>query len=88
MAIKKVRDGLDIFQVAHKVESWALAHHPNIPGLCVSGDERGVAMAAGGLAGGSLKIWGFNVDNDPTKRWDVARKKDWGFDRCKKTMGS
>lgn len=42
-------------QVAHKVESWALAHHPTIPGLCVSGDERGVAVAAGlGWAGGWL----------------------------------
>lgn len=33
---------LRVVQVAHKVESWALAHHPTIPGLCVSGDERGV----------------------------------------------
>lgn len=33
---------LRVVQAAHKVEAWALAHHPTIPGLCVSGDERGV----------------------------------------------
>ncbi|CAK9105242.1 77 kDa echinoderm microtubule-associated protein [Durusdinium trenchii] len=31
-----------VVQVGHKVEAWALAHHPKIPGLCASGDERGV----------------------------------------------
>ena len=46
----------DIFQVAHKVESWALAHHPNIPGLCVSGDERGVAMLEGWQGDGGWRF--------------------------------
>ena len=47
MAKTSERDDIRRHQVAHKVESWALAHHPTIPGLCVSGDERGVAMAVG-----------------------------------------
>jgi HAMP domain-containing protein len=53
MAKTSERDDIRRHQEAHKVESWALAHHPTIPGLCVSGDERGVAMAAG-LVGGWL----------------------------------